>query len=115
MKTSDVLRGAADHIEKVGLHKGWYFKGDDETHEYSLASTVLERKDEVADLPCCTMGGVYFAAETVTEASLAEDALHRTLPNYESVPEWNDRPSQRKGKVVAKLRQVADELDEVAA
>jgi hypothetical protein len=116
MKTSDVLRGAADHIEKVGLHKGWYFKSDPE-HVLTGFSAVEPRKGELQDVPCCTIGGIYMAAETAADASNAERELAARIDRmrYESVPDWSDRYSQRKGRVVAKLRRVAAELDEVAA
>lgn len=103
MSTAQIIRDAADHIEKVGLHKGNFFKGE------QIDPTV----------PCCTLGalGIVTGALFSEESGVAERAIATVLDlpyddqHKRPVAYWNDRPSQRKGKLVASLRRVADKLE----
>lgn len=114
--TAELLEGAADYIEKHGLHKGWYWKGfdadSDELTTNERASLLLE---EGKTPPCCTIGAI--AMTTVrtggnTRSVFIDGELHRALEAagvaWAEVPDWNDKPSQRKSRVVATLRKAAD-------
>lgn len=107
---SQILRDAADHIEKVGLNQnGQYFKGKGENFLQS---------------PCCAMGAVAVATGAVpgqfysTPAfSRVEIALGATLGGRlgvglpVDVASWNDLPETTQTDVTSLLRGVADELD----
>lgn len=104
--TAEIIRKAADHIEQVGLHKGNMFKGG-----------VMRD-----DVPCCTLGAfAIVTGEPFGEAGLEAEVavvealgLKPTEPGefaHRPLPAWNDRPSQRKGKLVAALRRAADKVE----
>lgn len=93
MKTSEVLRKAADHINSVGL-----FKGD-----------LYEDSDNPATSPCCTIGALEIVRNTLYEFN---DALRVLESAVGDVADWNDSKAQSKKRVVAKLRQVASEVEE---
>lgn len=100
-----VLFDAAAHIEKVGLFKGDYFKD----------------LDNVDESPCCTLGAIHYVTDspigyTADEHfKAAANALIADLSSEEiwntSIQDWNDKSTQRKGRVVARLRKVAKDLE----
>lgn len=96
-----VLNDAADHMEKVGLHKGDFYRAGE--------------KPEIS--PCCTMGairhvsGFWGARPRDAEYLLTLDAEGVFWEALDAeIAAWNDKPSQRKDRVVAKLRRVAREV-----
>ena len=98
----ELITKAADHIEEVGLNKGTYFKGGG-INGWGMGGKSLS---ELADVPCCTYGALYYVAEGA--AHLVNDAARVIEDHLEtSIPDWNDKPSQRKSRVVAALRKAA--------
>lgn len=106
--TARVLNAAADHLEKVGLHKGWFFKGTDV--DGTVGDLVRMAKREFADAPKCALGAIAYAARTDKQFGAADRALSALIPKryWNDVAEWNDLPSRRKGQVVAMLRRAAE-------
>lgn len=123
MNVAEVLEASADRIEKYGLHKHWYYKAD---REMEVNPQIVGF--EPPEGPCCTLGAMYAVVDDwlpmqdldfgeVYQESKDFDAARSYLANRlaqhnawgDTIPEWNDTRSQRKGRVVAKLRAVAAE------
>jgi len=101
-----VFERAADRIERYGLNKHAYYKGwDPNVHSWSPKAVGEEiRRD---NRRCCTLGAIY--AESTEEFATAATrfARHTGLEDDHDIPTWNDRPSQRRGRVVRALREAA--------
>jgi hypothetical protein len=101
--TAQVIRKAADHIEKVGLFKEYYFEDTDNWQE----------------TPCCTYGALRVANGTFYADALVELAAQqiidtlglRVIDGIAAIPAWNDHPDQTASGVVESLRKVADKLE----
>lgn len=93
MKTSEILYKAADHLNRVGLFKGGLY----------------EDSDNPETSPCCTLGALEVVRNTLYEFN---DALRMLESAVGDVAAWNDSKPQSKKRVVAKLRQVASEVEE---
>lgn len=101
MTVRAVLLQAADHIDKVGLHKGDFFApgGPRDT------------------VPCCTLGALEIAAEGPLNSLGLLLNTHTTLRNFlrldpGTIPQWNDLPGRTKEQVVDSLRACAASLPE---
>lgn len=103
---AEVLCKAADHIEEVGLFKEDFFKNREWVSFNSEEALLQLSKTDYKDRPCCALGAIYFASNTLTEFKQASDLLEQHVPNAD-VPDWNDARHRRKGQVVGKLRKVA--------
>lgn len=106
---ADVVSRAADRIERDGFYKGAYYKGWDSDHEgvWMVAEIIRAR-----NVPCCTLGAIY-AEANVCDKTAVVSALTRCLGlDAWGIPDWNDKPSQRKGRVVAALRRAAKKMNE---
>lgn len=113
MNVAEVLRAAADRIDRDGLHKGDHFP--------SIGWESWARTP--ADGPCCVMGALGsvtgkdpYGFRTTTTSSRAAGYLalylQRTRRNQDlTVPGWNDAKGVRKSDVVKTLRKAADEWD----
>lgn len=106
---ADVIDAAADHIEKVGLTKGRYFE------DHGSADSRLKSR-------CCTMGAIQIVTGYAQSpgdvswdvvSSIGEGLAE--LLSVDCIPDWNDKPSQRKGRVVAALRKAAAKARERVA
>lgn len=108
--TARVLNEAADHIDKVGLHKGWFFAGAAGLNDEEVLVKVA--KELYADSPKCALGSIAFCSRTDAQFQDAASALEAILPpRYAGdVPDWNDVRSRRKGQVVAMLRRAAESV-----
>lgn len=101
MKPSEILEKAAAHMERVGLHKGYYFN---QAH--------LGARE---DAPCCALGAIGFAAGKfagefaagAADHSAAANALRRCL-HRDRIDLWNDAHERTQAEVVAKLREAAE-------
>lgn len=111
---AEVLRRAADHMEKVGMTKHQFFDwGEWPPDDY---------KDQ-AILPCCARGAIRVVAglcssgsyksHTFTLIDQATNCLAKHCPpvanGLESVSYFNDRPDTTKEMMVALMRKAADD------
>lgn len=107
-ETSTILRKMADHIEKVGFHKGSYYKGTDDS-DYD--DTIV-----YPDRSCCTLGALFVARGDQTSINWIvssipiASALGFTGPA--NLTEWNDSKGVGIKTVLKRLRKAADELDQ---
>lgn len=120
---AQVARDAADHIEKVGHYKGFYFKdeGPDGEGEWSRQLSLLE-DPESANRPCCIVGALYVATDALPLdarnlderaweiAVQIEDWLDMTGPR-KFLPDWNDAPQTTAEDVTKVLRDFADYVE----
>lgn len=111
MKTSEVLSKAADHLEKVGLHKGYFFNLGPEGFDYENA-------------PCCTLGALRYVSgyqaaldgdwaecdRTYADYEPATEALLKHL-NVPTIAVWNDKDERTQDEVVAALREAAKKVN----
>lgn len=109
METKQLLECAADHLDRVGLHKGAYLAREAYV-DYVTA--------DAASLPCCALGAIrvcaglyttddaYWDADRNRDAERAAFALSRFL-GHQFIPRWNDAPERTKEEVVAALRGAA--------
>lgn len=89
-KEAQVLRKAADHIERVGLHKGTLYE-DDQNRDSS---------------PCCIIGALdWVEHDWMPTLSLLEHHLGTVAPR------WNDEDDQTTESVVRRLREVAAQVE----
>jgi len=103
-----VLTEAADHLERVGLHKGGLFP-------------PAQRMPRSA-LPCCGWGAIEVVKGTGERAHgaayLAEEALSLavgardtpTTPHLGHFPNWNDEPKTSQAAVLMLMRSTADAI-----
>lgn len=121
---AQVARDAADHIEKVGHYKGFYFKdeGPDGEGEWSRQLSLLE-DPESANRPCCIVGALYVATDVLPLdsrrygseraweiAMQIEDWLTQGgKPLF--LPDWNDAPQTTAEDVTKVLRDFADYVE----
>lgn len=114
---ADVLTRAADHMERVGLHKG-------DMYNTGLADTGVL----IMDCQVCTWGALYFALqgwprygivdpEKLALADRVADALldHLGLDGSDydvadPIAAWSDDPDRTKDEVVNALRETAASL-----
>ncbi|TGB11590.1 DUF6197 family protein [Streptomyces sp. MZ04] len=119
---ADILELAADHIERVGLHRGYQY--DFEQYEQGTA---------LRDCPVCTLGAINFAvcgspmldgsghdtlAHAVALVDSAAAALARHIgitPTPRSVLRWSDDPERTQDDVVQAFRETATNLRAEAA
>jgi hypothetical protein len=106
--TPQIINDMADHIERVGLNKGSYFKDVPIRNVWYDTSVA-------ANVPCCTLGALHYvvASDSAKVAYSMEDELAQLL-DVDFIPTWNDKPSQRKSRVVARLRKAAAALEAAA-
>jgi hypothetical protein len=112
IQAADTLDKAADHIDRVGHHKGYLYD------EKQAKGSALEdcRVCAVGSILAAAYGKPRFPAEEPEEnvTDLAIDALIVTVGG--PVPPWNDDPKRQKRQVVKALRDTAARLrDEVPA
>lgn len=117
----EILRGAAGLIERTGLNKGDYFTSRElielGTTDIEIAMDELMSSGE--EPKCCTLGALYWTAGAVishnTKPAVFDAIKATTGLSEEQIPEWNDRPHQRKSRVVAALRRAANHIEENAS
>jgi hypothetical protein len=117
----EILRCAAGVIERNGLHKGSYWKGlnSDDIGFLDMGHALRDLMSGGEEPKCCTLGALYWSAGEVfghRERPIVFDAINQALGLHESdIPDWNDKPSQRKDRVVAALRRAANHLEEMTS
>lgn len=115
--TAELLRCAADHMERVGLTKGTYYKGlkFDPEEDIPSAEVLILGHADYKDSPCCAFGALFACADSVDSVDSAawEVVNYGDDHGYDifSLHEWNDTNHRRKGDVVKLFRKTAQELD----
>lgn len=102
----EVLLAAADHIEKVGLHKRQYY-GSGYPEGRSLDEDPLPTNQR----PCCSYGAIG-AVLGVSPASGIVDGCAEWLGDslgVTSVVVWNDDPARTQEEVVTAFRRAAEQ------
>lgn len=94
MRTSEVLYGAADHIERYGHHKG---------------SGYADTSD-IRHSPACSIGAINLAVIDLNRDDaeirhMAQDAIRDYLGQM--ITDWNDAPERTAEQVIEVLRRVA--------
>lgn len=111
---ANIFERAADRIQRSGFQKHGYYPGWSESDGRWSPKEIGEhiRRD---NLKCCTLGAIY-AESPDTGGMDASDRLaaHLGLSYGGAIPEWNDKPSQRKNRVVAALRRAAQKERETS-
>lgn len=108
IKSSELLDGAADYIEKHGLYKGDYFEGYDGDVDPFWVEAAADYVRNGQEPKCCTIGALAMVgARADVEIGWQHIEKAADLMGVDVIPFWNDKPSQRKGRVVAKLRKAA--------
>lgn len=115
--TAELLRCAADHLDRVGLYKRSYFKeahGED-IYMSNEAALLLGPRD-YKDSPCCAYGALYVCATSVeaVETASREVAIFAETHRYrfDTLDGWNDEPRRRKSDVVKLFRKTAEDLEQ---
>ena len=109
MGIRELLNAAADHLDRVGLHKGGFL------HDDAYQGT------KAREVPCCTLGAVRVVAgvyddwaneqgtrELFTAGANAVERAHSGQDTWGQVSWWNDRPGTTKDDAVALLRRAAE-------
>lgn len=104
----DVFERAADRIEKYGLCKHEYYPGWLDTQ----GDTLHIRTEAQKNVPVCTYGALCAEVPVTSKSSIADmvswyGGYLQEIIKVDSIENWNDKPSQRKGRVVAALRKAA--------
>lgn len=105
---------AADHIEKVGHHKGNFF---------DYFKYAAEPDKDQSELPCCALGAVRIVSgyqsalrdkdymSSVYDLFAEADEALRLHLGVDGVPAWNDAPERTQAEVVTALREAAEKAD----
>ncbi len=106
MKTSEVLRKAAEFIETRGWYQGWY--GRDASGQLISGSFSPPQ-----DMSCACLLGVLAWASRVSPQYVATTEAYRYVKQLVpvSVLEWNDDVDRTKEEVIALLHRAAEVAD----
>jgi hypothetical protein len=111
MSDVEIVRKAADYIERVGLHQGMYwdervdFKVDEDADTIEIARAAVRR-----GVKCCTIGALIGnGGEWELEGKLGAFYKTRSLP---WPTDFNDVRGRTADEVVAELRAFADHLEQ---
>lgn len=113
-KIADLLRCAADHIDRVGFCQKDYFEGMgfDPWKDVPMSEIVRRGQSEFMDAPCCAYGALAVCApdtEIITDAARA--AMSVSTSHISRLNVWNDVPGRTKKDVVNLFRKAADSLE----
>jgi hypothetical protein len=101
---SDVLNGAADHVQKYGLHKGSSYASSpaDTSPACTIGAIGVACGDIANDL-----AGDDFALFASTNRDLLHDAIDVVTEYHGCIPTWSDHPDTTADDVIEALRAAA--------
>lgn len=107
MNVRELLLCAADHIERVGLYRGWFWP---------------QGRQPVKDRPCCALGALRVCADPeAMDGGLPQSIMNSPVVmaavevlkahlNIDSVSDWNDKRVADAAEVAAAMRAAADKV-----